>query len=337
MTTADTPSPSSSPGDLELADYGLEVEHFREDLLAGLDKSPQKEIPCKYLYDAEGSRIFDRICEAKDYYPTRTETRIKEQYADEIADAIGARALIVEPGSGNGDKAIRLLETLHDPVAYVPLEISKDHMMDAAQRINEHFADVEVLPVCADFTGEYHIPEPSGEFNNVVIYFPGSTIGNFTPEGRHELLRSFAEHLRELGDHPGLLLIGFDLIKDVGVLERAYDDSEGVTAAFNMNLLERANRELDADFDLARFEHKSVWNPGRKRIEMHLVSKADQEVHVGGRTIRFDAGETIHTENSHKFSIEGFAGLARDAGLEFERAWTDDDHLFAVALFRAIT
>lgn len=331
MTTADTPS---SPDDLELADYGLEIEHFRQDLLEGLAK-PQKEIPCKYLYDARGSRIFDRICEVKDYYPTRTETRIKRRYADEIADAIGARALVVEPGSGNGDKAIRLLETLDELVAYVPLEISKEHMMDAAERINGRFPDVEVLPVCADFTGEYRLPEPSDDFNNVLIYFPGSTIGNFAPEARQALLRSFAEHLRELGEHPGYLLIGFDLIKDRGVLERAYNDSEGVTAEFNMNVLRRANRELGADFDLERFEHKSVWNPDRKRIEMHLVSMVEQAVHVAGKTIRFAAGETIHTENSHKFSIDGFADLARAAGLAFERAWTDDENLFAVALFRA--
>lgn len=335
MTAAKTTT-TESADDLELADYGLEIEHFREDLLAGLGKT-QKEIPCKYLYDAEGSQIFDRICEVKDYYPTRTETRIKQRYAEQIAEAIGPRALTVEPGSGNGDKAIRLLETLHDPVAYVPLEISKEHMMDAAERINARFPSVEVLPVCADFTGEYHIPEPSGDFNNVLIYFPGSTIGNFTPEGRNALLRSFAEHLRELGEHPGYLLIGFDLIKDTGVLERAYNDSEGVTAEFNMNLLRRANRELGADFDLARFEHKSVWNSDRERIEMHLVSKADQDVRVADRTIHFDAGETIHTENSHKFSVDGFADLARRAGLEIERVWTDDDDLFAVALFRAVT
>lgn len=333
MTKA--PTPPSPEDALELTDYGLEVEHFRADLLAGLAR-PQKEIPCKYLYDTEGSRIFDRICELKDYYPTRTETEIKRRCAREIGAAIGARALVVEPGSGNGDKAIRLLETLEDPVAYVPLEISKDHMMDAAARINERFPDVEVLPVCADFTGEYHIPEPSQAFNNVVIYFPGSTIGNFSPSARAELLESFAAHLRELGDHPGLLLIGFDLIKDRAVLERAYDDSEGVTAAFNLNVLRRANRELDADFDLGRFEHKAVWNDALKRIEMHLVSLGEQDVHVGKATIHFGVGETIHTENSHKFSIDGFAALARDAGLELREVWTDEEGLFAVALFRAI-
>jgi len=334
MTPANTPSPQTSD-DLEVADYGLEIEHFRQDLLDGLTQ-PQKRVPCKYLYDAEGSLIFDRICEVGDYYPTRTETRIKRRYAGEIAEAIGPRALVVEPGSGNGDKAIRLLETLDEPVAYVPLEISKEHMIDAAERINGRFPSVEVLPVCADFTGEYHIPEPTADFNNVLIYFPGSTIGNFTPQGRHELLRSFAEHLRELGEHPGYLLIGFDLIKDTSLLKRAYNDSEGVTAEFNMNLLERANRELNADFDLSRFEHKSIWNHDRKRIEMHLVSRTEQDVHVGDTTIHFDAGETIHTENSHKFSVDGFAELARSAGLKFERVWTDDDDLFAVALFRAV-
>ena len=333
MTT--TPTPQSSDDALELADYGLEIEHFRDDLLAGL-ANEQKEIPCKYLYDAEGSKIFDRICELRDYYPTRTETRIKRSCADEIAASIGPRALVVEPGSGNGDKAIRLLETLEDPVAYVPLEISKEHMMDAAERINDRFPEVEVLPVCADFTGEYHIPEPSGAFNNVLIYFPGSTIGNFSPEARAALLESFAEHLRELGDHPGLLLIGFDLIKDRSVLERAYDDSEGVTAEFNLNVLRRANRELDADFDLERFEHKAVWNDRLKRVEMHLVSLDEQDVRVGGAVVHFDEGETIHTENSHKFSIDGFAELARDAGLDLREVWTDADDLFAVALFRAV-
>lgn len=331
MTTHDAPSSD----DLELIDFGLEAEHFRADLLEGLAK-PQKEIPCKYLYDAKGSRIFDRICEVKDYYPTRTETAIKERYAPEIADAVGPRALIVEPGSGSADKAIRLLQTLDQPVAYVPLEISRDHMMDAAQSINERFPDVEVLPVCADFTGEYRIPEPSGDFNNALIYFPGSTIGNFTPETRAQLLRSFAEHLRELGDHPGYLLIGFDLIKDAATLERAYDDSQGVTADFNLNILRRANNELNADFDLDRFEHKAIWNEPKARVEMHLVSTDDQTVRVGDKAFPFKRGETIHTENSHKFSVNGFAALAHDAGLELEHHWTDDDDLFAVALFRAV-
>jgi dimethylhistidine N-methyltransferase len=326
------PDPSPSPDDaLELADFGLEREHFLEDLREGLARD-QKEIPCKYLYDAEGSRIFDRICEVKDYYPTRTEMSIKDRFAGEIAERVGPRAVVVEPGSGSAEKALFLLEALDDPVAYVPVEISKSHLMQAAEEINRRFPAVEVLPVCADFTGDYELPEPDRPCRRAVVYFPGGTIGNFEPGPRLDLLKSFAAHLDDLGDEHGVLLIGFDLIKDRDTLERAYDDSEGVTAAFNLNLLERANRELDADFDLERFEHKAVWNADKARVEMHLVSETAQTVTVDGASFEFEPGETIHTENSHKFSIDGFTRLAREAGLAMEHVWTDEDDRFAVGL-----
>ncbi len=332
MTTSGSAPGAPSGDSLELADFGLERTHFLEDLVEGLSRE-QKEIPCKYLYDAEGSRIFDRICEVEDYYPTRTEMAIKDCFAADIARRVGPRAVVVEPGSGAADKALFLLEALEEPVAYVPIEISKTHLMLAAGEINARFPALEVLPVCADFTGDYELPEPSRPCRRSVVYFPGGTIGNFEPGPRQDLLRSFADHLDDLGDEPGVLLIGFDLIKDRETLERAYDDSEGVTAAFNLNLLARANRELGADFDLDAFQHRAVWNELRSRVEMRLVSTAVQTVTVGEHAFEFTPGEWIHTENSHKFSIDGFADLAREAGLSLEEVWTDEADRFAVALF----
>jgi dimethylhistidine N-methyltransferase len=329
MTQDDSAGDSET---LDLADFGLEDDHFREDLLEGLLHEP-KWAPCKYLYDCAGSQIFDRICEVKDYYPTRTERRIFDAHLADMARAIGPRAMVVEPGAGNGDKGILLLEALEDPAAYVPLEISKRHMMEASEHINSVFPDVEVLPVCADFTGEYTLPTPRHACERTVIYFPGSTIGNFDPAERAALLRSFAEHVRNEGPGAGGLLVGFDLVKDPAVIERAYDDSEGVTRAFNLNLLERANRELGADFDVDAFEHRAVWNDGRKRLEMHLESQAEQTVTIGTRRIDFAKGETIHTENSHKFTIDGFATLAAEAGLTLKQSWTDEKGWFAVAWF----
>lgn len=333
MTTIDPNDQNTGDPSLELADFEPTADDFARDLLEGLRRPGQKTAPCMYLYDRPGSLLFDQICELDEYYPTRTEIAIYELHARAIAEAIGPGAMIVEPGSGNGDKGMLLLEKLDDPAAFVPVEISREHLLESAHRIKEAFPDVEVLPVCADFGGEYHLPEPARPVSRAVIYFPGSTIGNFEPDARADLLRSFAEHARECPTGRGGLLIGFDLVKPESVLIPAYDDARGVTAAFNMNLLHRANRELDADFDIDNWKHEARWNPDHQRIEMHLVSLADQTATIRGEQISFAKGESIHTENSHKFTIERFAELARAAGMELVRAFTDDEKKFAVGWF----
>jgi len=311
-------------------DFHPEVGDIRAEVLEGLSR-PQKQTPAKYLYDARGSELFDGICEAVDYYPTRTELAILDANLGEITAAIGPRCVLIEPGSGSSMKTEILLRGLEDPVAYVPIEISRDHLDAAAESTAATFPDLEILPVCADFTGEYDAPDPSREPATRVVYFPGSTIGNLTRPERGALLKRFAA----LAQSGGLVLIGIDLEKDIDVLRRAYDDSEGVTAAVDMNLLTRLNRELDADFDLDKWEHIAVWNEDESRIEMRLRSRADQTVHVGGESFEFKAGETIHTENSHKFTIDGFAEEAAAAGLTLEKKWTDEKGWFAELLFRA--
>lgn len=326
---------SSRTAGPDLADFGLEADEFRRDLLAGLRARP-RSVPPKYLYDRAGSLIFDRICEVPEYYPTRTEALIMRSCAAEIAARIGPRAVVVEPGAGNGDKGAALLELLEEPVAFLPVEISKEHLVEAADRLHRAFPAVEVLPVCADFFGEYRLPETSSACARVAVYFPGSTIGNMPRGDRHALLTSFAEHCRagEAGSQrDGGLLIGFDLVKDEASLVAAYDDAAGVTAEFGLNLLARANRELSADFDLAGFRHEAVWDEAESRVELRLVSRAAQTVSVGDESFSFAEGDVIVTEHSHKFTPEGFAREASAAGLEAVQVWTDDRGWFAVGWF----
>lgn len=301
---------------------------FRSDVLEGLAR-PRKSIEPKHLYDDRGSEIFERICEVPEYYPTRTETRIFERRIGEIAGAIGAGATLIEPGAGSGEKAERLLGAMEDPRAFVPMEISGAALADAAERVAERYPEIDVLPVRSDFTAFCEAPDETPD-DRRVVFFPGSTIGNLEPEVRSQLLRDF----RNLAGRGGRLLIGFDLVKDEETLVAAYNDSEGVTAEFNLNLLDRINRELDADFDRARFEHDAPWVEAKRRIEMHLVSLEDQEVTVEGRAFRFRKGERMQTESSHKFAPSSFDAVARSAGFELEERWTDERDWFCVALFR---
>lgn len=314
-----------------LRDFGPEAADFRRDVLAGLRRSP-RSIPSKYLYDERGSQLFERICELEEYYPTRTELAITRKHLTEIADCLGPRCLLVEYGSGSSLKTRILLDRLEDPAGYVPIDISREHLARSAAELDAAYPNLDVLPVCADYTGDYDLPRPRRPARHVVVYFPGSTIGNFTPPAA----RDFLAHVAEVCGPGGGLLIGVDLVKDRETLERAYDDAEGVTAAFNRNLLARANRELGADFDLDAFAHVALWNGELGRIEMHLESLRDQEVRVAGERLRFRAGERIHTENSYKYELEQFAALAGSAGLGLVEVWTDPERLFSVQYLEAL-
>ncbi len=313
--------------ELVLHDFGPEREQFLADALQGL-RQQRKQLPCKYFYDARGSALFDRICELDAYYPTRTELAIMDRHADAMAAALGPRCLLVEYGSGSSAKTRVLLARLDAPAAYVPVDISREHLLRSAASLSAQYPGIQVLPVCADFTRPFRLPEPSRPVARRAVYFPGSTIGNFTRPRALSLLRA----IRSLAGPGGGLLIGADLRKDRATLERAYDDEEGVTAAFNLNLLVRMNRELGADFDLERFHHRALWVPDAGRVEMHLVSDAEQEVSVGGETFAFSRGESMCTEHSHKYALEEFEAMAQEAGFAVTRVWTDEDALFSVQL-----
>ena len=300
---------------------------FRADVLEGLSQE-HKRIPAKHLYDERGSELFDAICEVEEYYPTRVERSIRERFAREISREIGAGATVIEPGAGGGEKARALLATLSSPRAYVPIEISESALDAAAHRIASAFPHTDVFPICADFTRALNFPA-SLAHDGRLVFFPGSTIGNLERSSRQRLLHTFATH----AGPGGRLLIGFDLVKDVRVLHAAYNDRDGVTAAFNLNLLQRINGELDGDFRIDAFIHDAPWIEDRQRIEMHLVSTRDQEVRVCGRTFRFRRGERIHTENSHKFRPEAFDAEALEAGFTPVKRWTDDRRWFCVGLY----
>jgi dimethylhistidine N-methyltransferase len=320
MTKAERTARSDHPARLS-----PEQRTFLRDVLNGLAASP-KAIPSKYFYDEEGSRLFDRICELDVYYPTRTELAILRENGREIVERIGADAVLVEPGAGALTKVRTLLDFADGKLkAYVPLDISGDHLIEASAQLGADYPDVKIIPVVADFSRPFDLGAkvPPGRR---VGFFPGSTIGNFTPEQARGFLTRL---LALLGPGSGLV-IGVDLQKDIDILEAAYDDREGVTAAFNLNLLKRINAELGGDFMLERFAHKAFYNREQSRIEMHLVSVVAQTVTVAGQSFTFDEGETIHTENSCKYTVEGFAALAEQAGWRAEHVWTDDKDLFSV-------
>ena len=294
---------------------------FADALLSGLRSQP-KHIPCKYFYDTEGSRLFEQICALPEYYPTRVELRLLNAHAPEMAAVIGPQAEIVEFGAGAAEKIRPLLRALDNPRAYVPIDISGAYLRSIAERLRFDFPQLAVRPVVADFTSELALP-PS--FSRRVGFFPGSTIGNFEPEEARAFLSNAARLLRGGG-----LLIGVDLVKDPQILHAAYNDAAGITAAFNKNLLARANRELDADFDPSAFWHHAVYQPVQQRIEMYLISRWAQRVSVCGRIIGFAEGEAIHTENSHKYTIDGFRALASSAGFIPRAVWCDADRLFSI-------
>lgn len=302
-----------------------ETEAFRADVLKGLG-APRKSLPAKHFYDAAGSRLFDQICTLDEYYPTRTELCILEAHAADIARHAGPGAKLVEFGAGSLVKVRVLLDALDAPAAYVPIDISADHLVAASAALALDHPSLKITPVVGDFTHSLALPALAGR--RTLGFFPGSTIGNFTPADAQRFL---TEAGRTLGTG-ALLVLGVDLKKDKARLEAAYDDAAGVTAAFNLNLLARINRELSGTFDLSRFAHRAFFNAQESRIEMHIESLADQAAKVGERTFRFARGETIHTENSYKYAPREVADLAQAAGWRMEEAWTDDEKLFGVFL-----
>ncbi|MBK1658644.1 L-histidine N(alpha)-methyltransferase [Paracraurococcus ruber] len=296
------------------------------DAVTGLSAVP-KTLPCKWLYDAAGADLFEAITRLPEYYPTRTEVGILTDQADAIAAAIGPGAAVVEFGPGDGAKAELLLAALPAPAAYVPVDIAPEWLEAAASRIAAARPGLPVLPVVADFAQPFALPARLGAAPRLG-FFPGSTIGNFEP-GEATL---FLRRARETLGRGARMLLGADLVKDAAVLEAAYDDAAGVTAGFNLNLLRRLNREAGADFDLGGFRHRAVWNAAAERVEMHLVAQRAQTVRLAGREFRFAEGETIHTENSHKYRPERLRGLAEAAGWRAATMWTDERAWFSVWL-----
>jgi len=321
----------ATPAGRHGADWPLADPSLVEDVLSGLRESPKRLSPT-YFYDERGSQLFDEICELPEYYITRTETQILEAHAASIADSIGPDALLVELGSGASTKTRLLLDHLPDLAAYVPVDISRSHLMAAALRIEAAYPTLEVLPACADFTRPFSLPRPHRAPSRVVVFFPGSTIGNFDPPVAVELMKLMRAMVtpRPGSAAGGGLVIGFDLQKDPAILERAYDDAAGVTAQFNLNVLRRLNRELGASFDLDAFRHQAVWVSEAGRIEMRLISLERQTVTIAGEVIPFEADEPIITEHCHKYTPESFALQAAEAGWIARRNWTDPREYFDV-------
>ncbi len=305
-----------------------ESSDFLTDVIAGLSSIP-RTLPCKYFYDERGAALFQKICELPEYYITRTEIDILDRNRADIGSQLGPDIEIIGLGTGAGTKTRILIEALENPAVYIPVDISEKQLHESTALFRKIFPNLEVLPVCGDYLQPVVLPSPARKPARNVVYFPGSTIGNFEPDEALQFLRRVANVCRDNGG----LLIGVDLKKQRDVLEAAYNDSAGVTAQFNLNLLARVNRELAADFDLECWRHRAIYNSDAGRIEMHLISDTDQFVHVDQHKFHFRRGEKIITEFSYKYSPEEFAALAAQAGFESVRTWTDDAHLFGVFYF----
>ena len=298
---------------------------FCDEILRGLAQSPKRIAP-KFFYDETGCQLFEEICRLDEYYLTRTEISILRENATEICQALGSKCLLVEFGSGSSAKTRILLDHLSAPVAYMPIDIARAHLLHSAARLRDIYPGLQVLPICADFTTDFALPEIPGTFHRIVTFFPGSTIGNFEPAGAEHFLGKLAA----LCTSGGGLLIGIDLKKERSRLEQAYNDALGVTAAFNLNLLARINRSFGANIRRDRFRHYAFYNEQLGRIEMHLVSTVEQDVQLDGAQITFAAGEKIVTEYSYKYTIEEFTRLATRSGWTVQQLWTDPEHLFSV-------
>ena len=328
-----TPPDGSLTGATPLEPIDSARERFRADVLLGLGQTPKRLAP-KYFYDRTGSLLFDAICELPEYYVTRAETSIMRARVNDIVASWGPRVRVVEPGAGSGTKTRLVLEALGPKrcVEYVPVDISREHLAHAAAALRADYPWLRVTPLAADFAADMPVPASSSSDARTVVYFPGSTIGNFDPTEAERLLSRF----RRAAGPDGSVVLGVDLKKDPAVLHAAYNDAQGVTAAFNRNLLTRMNRELGADFDVEAFAHKAFYEPVRGRIEMHLVSLRPQEVTVAGRKFRFTEGESIHTECSYKYDLATAERLARAAGLRLLDTWLDDERRFAVLELRPV-
>jgi len=298
---------------------------FLNEVLAGFARSP-KTIPPKYFYDGHGSALFDQITELPEYYVTRTELALLDKIAPALAIKAGRGAVVIEPGSGSSVKIRKLLDALLDPAGYVGLDISRSHLIASCEDLSDDYPDLHIGAICADFsTGLQidHLPLPDGRR---IIFFPGSTIGNFEPEAAINVLKGFRQGMRP-GD---AVLIGADRVKDPKTLVAAYDDAAGVTASFNLNLIERINSELEGTIDSSKLKHVSVWNKDKERIEMHLEALVDMEFTISGQSFSMSKNERLHTENSHKFTPESFNNLARKSGFDLIQTWSDAADLFSL-------
>lgn len=299
-------------------------EDFSTDMVKALSSRPRCLSP-KHFYDEQGSALFDRICELPEYYPTRTELALLQRHALEIAEFMGPDAEIVEFGAGSLQKIRLLLDAMDAPRCYVPIDISGTHLSSAARALQHSYPALDVHPVVGDYTGPLRLPAMHRNSNRRVGFFPGSTIGNLCPAEALSFLKQARHILRGGG-----LLLGVDLIKDPAILHAAYNDSQGVTAAFNRNVLSRANRELDANFDIDAFAHSAFYNAPLQRIEMHLMSLRSQRVRVCNQAFSFAQGETLHTESSYKYTVDGLQTMAAKTGFEFGAVWTDPENQFCL-------
>ena len=303
------------------------TEFYRE-VINGLSENPRR-IPAKYFYDEIGSRLFEEICKQPEYYPTRTEQTMLTRFGSEIAELTGTGCYLIEPGSGSCEKARLLLDTLR-PATYIPIDISCKQLREAAKQVAGDFPWLDVHAVCTDITRPVPLSFiPPGARR--IVFYPGSSIGNFDP---HEAV-GFLRQLAALAGPGGGLLIGVDLRKEPGILNLAYNDARGITADFNLNLLQRINRELEGDIDIGSFRHHAFYDEDKGRVEMHLVSECTQTLRVDGHSFEFTAGESIHTENSYKYTTAGFRTLAEQAGFIPEAIWVDDEQLFSLHFLRA--
>ena len=333
-STADTPRARPQAAPEEALDFFIDYEppsaDFLSDVLAGLNAAP-KFVPPKYFYDAEGSRLFDEICRTEEYYVTRTEIALLEETGPRLAELAGAGAVVIEYGSGSGWKSRRLLDSLEAPAAYMAIDISRDHLIAATAEIAADYPELTVGAICADFMSPIPLPEQlSGVGKRRLGFFPGSTIGNFSLVQAETLLT----RVRGLLGPGGAFLVGVDLRKNSAILNRAYNDAAGQTAAFNLNLLRRMQSELGADLDLDDFDHLAFFNEEAGRIEMHLKALRDTEIRLGAKRFALRKGETIHTENSRKYTIGEFSALAERAGYETEEVFCDEDGLFSLHLLK---
>jgi dimethylhistidine N-methyltransferase len=314
---------SSVSRSVEMIDLHPAPADLAAEAICGLGSAP-KTLPCKLFYDKRGSELFEAICLLPEYYPTRTEIGILRRNLREITAAIGPRVQLIDLGSGSSSKTRILLDALADPIAYTPIDISRQHLWESAERIHAAYPELQVQALCADYLEPFEVPEPERWPERRVVFFPGSTIGNFhEPAARHFLAR-----IADIAGVGGGLVIGVDLRKRADVLVAAYDDAQGVTAEFNLNLLHRLNQEANADFAVEQFEHRSVWNDAMGRIEMHLVSRIDQRVAIDGHCFEFAAGEPVRTECAYKYGVAEFAGIADR--FEVQQVWTDDERRFSV-------
>jgi dimethylhistidine N-methyltransferase len=317
---------AKSPASLATAcETTVEVGKHLAGVVSGLT-ARQKRISPKHFYDERGSRLFDQICELPEYYLTRTELKLMDSHLGEVASLVGPRAAIIEFGAGSNIKIRKLLSHLVEPAAYVPVDISHDYLLKQAAALARDYPDVHVQPVFADFTQPFELPDHPVMPERNLVFFPGSTIGNFPPGEAVELLKVMRLEARS----DGALLIGVDLRKNPALIRAAYNDSQGVTAEFNLNVLRRLNTEFEGNFDLANFTHEAIYDDSHGRIEMRLISQKAQKVNLAGQEISFEANEYIITEYSYKYSLDGFNTLARSAGWEPEQSWVDDEGLFSM-------